>query len=130
MANKRFRLSKEEVDLLSQFRAKPLDNINGNTALNLHIKERGISKDDIVSVKHWQSASGEYRFSIVTKNNIDREKIFDGVQNLIKDYAPTYPEIEYKKGKCLLVINKNKKISRNEICQATGKKYKHCCGAL
>ena len=32
--------------------------------------------------------------------------------------------------KCLLVINKNKKISRNEICQATGKKYKHCCGAL
>ena len=32
--------------------------------------------------------------------------------------------------KCLLVINKNKKISRNEICEATGKKYKHCCGAL
>tara|TARA_Y100000590_G_scaffold318496_1_gene360367 strand:+ start:1 stop:2520 length:2520 start_codon:yes stop_codon:yes gene_type:complete len=32
--------------------------------------------------------------------------------------------------KCLLVINKGKKISRNEICPATNKKYKNCCGAL
>ena len=32
--------------------------------------------------------------------------------------------------KCLLSINKNSKISRNEKCPATGKKYKHCCGAL
>ena len=32
--------------------------------------------------------------------------------------------------KCLLVINKNKKIPRNEKCPATGKKYKNCCGAL
>ena len=32
--------------------------------------------------------------------------------------------------KCLLVIKKNEKFSRNEKCPATGKKYKHCCGAL
>ena len=32
--------------------------------------------------------------------------------------------------KCLLVINKNEKISRNVKCPATGKKFKHCCGAL
>ena len=32
--------------------------------------------------------------------------------------------------KCLLVIKKNTKIPRNEKCPATGKKYKHCCGAL
>ncbi len=32
--------------------------------------------------------------------------------------------------KCLLIINKNKKISRNEKCEATGKKFKNCCGAL
>ena len=31
---------------------------------------------------------------------------------------------------CLLRIMKNEKISRNEKCPATGKKYKHCCGAL
>ncbi len=32
--------------------------------------------------------------------------------------------------KCLLVIKKNEKIQRNEKCPSTGKKYKHCCGAL
>jgi preprotein translocase subunit SecA len=32
--------------------------------------------------------------------------------------------------KCLLIQKKNQKISRNEKCEATNKKYKHCCGAL
>ncbi len=32
--------------------------------------------------------------------------------------------------KCLLILNKGQKISRNDICGATGKKYKFCCGAL
>ena len=35
-----------------------------------------------------------------------------------------------KNPKCLLIIKKNVKIPRNEKCPATGKKYKHCCGAL
>ena len=32
--------------------------------------------------------------------------------------------------KCLIILNKGQKISRNDICEATGKKYKFCCGAL
>ena len=32
--------------------------------------------------------------------------------------------------KCLLVIKKEEKISRNERCPSTNKKFKHCCGAL
>ena len=32
--------------------------------------------------------------------------------------------------KCLLFQKKGQKISRNEKCEATGKKYKQCCGAL
>ena len=32
--------------------------------------------------------------------------------------------------KCLLIQNKGQKISRNEKCEATGKKFKQCCGAL
>ena len=32
--------------------------------------------------------------------------------------------------KCLLVLKKGNKISRNEMCPATNKKYKNCCGAL
>ena len=32
--------------------------------------------------------------------------------------------------KCLLILKKDQKISRNERCEATGKKFKNCCGAL
>jgi preprotein translocase subunit SecA len=32
--------------------------------------------------------------------------------------------------KCLLLQKKGKKISRNEKCEATNKKFKNCCGAL
>ena len=32
--------------------------------------------------------------------------------------------------KCILVQRKGEKISRNEKCEATGKKFKNCCGAL
>ena len=32
--------------------------------------------------------------------------------------------------KCLLFIKKNQKISRNDRCEATGKKFKNCCGGL
>src|SRR6056300_596239 len=32
--------------------------------------------------------------------------------------------------KCLLILKKNQKISRNDRCEATGKKFKQCCGAL
>jgi len=105
---KRIRLSPEEVDLIYQGRAESLDNINGNTALDLHITERGIKKDDIVSVKHWQSANGDYRFSIVTKEDVgvDEKKIIESVSEFVERYSPGYPITRRKKlGDHLLVIN-------------------------
>ena len=72
-------------------------------------------------------------------------KLFEGLLNKIKIDFITFlnnlevvaqKEVEEKKikvennPKCLLIISKNEKISRNEKCPATGKKYKHCCGAL
>ena len=32
--------------------------------------------------------------------------------------------------KCLLIQKKDQKLSRNEKCEATGKKFKNCCGSL
>jgi len=76
-------------------------------------------------------------------------KLFEGLLNKIKVDFITFlnnleivskEEIEAEKSKakipqsdnpkCLLKIKKNEKFSRNEKCPATGKKYKHCCGAL
>jgi len=77
-------------------------------------------------------------------------KLFEALLNKIKTDFITFlnnleivsqEEINMEKSKnekkvpvnnpdCLLIIKKNQKISRNEKCHATGKKYKHCCGAL
>ena len=106
---KRLRLTPEEVELIYENRAESTTNINGNTALNIHLKERGISKKDVVSVKHWQSASGEYRFSIVTKEDLSAtsDDIIKQVNNFIENYSPQYPAIKRKNKKSshLLVIN-------------------------
>ena len=106
---KRLRLSEEEVEMILESRADSTANINGNTALETHLYERGIDKKDVVSVKHWQSANGEYRFSIVTKEDvsIDKKDILDNVCTLIEKHSPYYkkPRRNKNNGGHLLVIN-------------------------
>lgn len=98
---RRLRLSKEEAELIYKHRATPLENINDNNALEIHLKERGIDRKDVVSVKHWQSMSGELRFSIVTKegSNTDGSNIFKQVYEMIEEYSPTYNIVSHKKDK-------------------------------
>ena len=59
-------------------------------------------------------------------NNLE---VVNQEDELIKNSSQ--PKREFRnRPDCLLVIKKNEKIPRNEKCPATGKKYKHCCGAL
>jgi len=105
---KRIRLSEEEVEMVYENRAENTTNINGNTALDIHLNERGIDKKDVVSVKHWQSANGEFRFSIVTKEDLEvnEGEILDSITDLIETHSPYYPEIKRdKNANHLLVIN-------------------------
>ena len=105
---KRIRLSEEEVEMVYENRAENTTNFNGNTALDIHLNERGIDKKDVVSVKHWQSANGEFRFSIVTKEDleVDKNKILDSVTDLIETHSPYYSKIKRdKNANHLLVIN-------------------------
>ena len=123
---KRLRLSKEEVELINEYRGTQLDNINGNTALDLHLKERGINKDEVVSVKHWQNMSGELRFSIVTKQNygVNQSKLLDDIKSLIDKHAPTYTKIKRTKGNHLLVINPaDVHIGKLAVALETGDEY-------
>jgi preprotein translocase subunit SecA len=48
----------------------------------------------------------------------------------VEDKKPSINMAQKNNPDCLLVIKKNEKFSRNEKCPSTGKKYKHCCGAL
>ena len=106
---KRLRLSEEEVEMIYESRAEDSTNFNGNTALDIHLSERGIKKKDVVSVKHWQSASGEFRFSIVTKEDLtaNENDILGKVESFIENHSPHYPSIkrEIKQSNHLLVIN-------------------------
>ena len=106
---KRLRLSEEEVEMVYENRAESTTNTNGNTALDINLAERGIDKKDVVSVKHWQSASGEFRFSIVTKEDItaNENDILKTVSSFIENHSPHYPSIKrkIKLNNHLLVIN-------------------------
>lgn len=85
-----------------------LDNVNENSALDLHLKERGIKKEDVVSVKHWQSMKGDLRFSVVTKEKkrIRDEKLLGKIKDLIESHSPYYPEtITTPYADHLLVVN-------------------------
>ncbi len=106
---KRLRLSEEEVEMIYENRAESTTNTNGNTALDINLAERGIKKKDVVSVKHWQSASGEFRFSIVTKEDLtaNQNDILKTVSSFIEKHSPHYPSVkrDIKNHNHLLVIN-------------------------
>ena len=106
---KRLRLSEEEVEMVYENRAESTTNTNGNTALDINLAERGIKKKDVVSVKHWQSASGEFMFSIVTKEDLtaNENDILKTVSNFIEKHSPHYPSVkrDVKYNNHLLVIN-------------------------
>ena len=105
---KRLRLSEEEVEMIYESRGENTS-INGNSALDIHLQERGIDKKDVVSVKHWQSANGEYRFSVVTKEDLslDQNLLLENISKFIEGHSPYYPPKERKNtyGNHLLVIN-------------------------
>ena len=61
------------------------------------------------------------------KENLMNLKVITETNNEISNSNKIKPS---NNPKCLLLIQKNQKISRNERCEATGKKFKNCCGAL
>tara|TARA_R110002020_G_scaffold267311_3_gene482443 strand:+ start:5023 stop:6105 length:1083 start_codon:yes stop_codon:yes gene_type:complete len=91
------RLTAEEYDVIRELRGELVSNINSNTALDIHLSERGIDKKDVTSVKHWQSASGELRFSVVTKESaqvVSLEKRFKPILEELRSYSPKFDKIK------------------------------------
>jgi preprotein translocase subunit SecA len=71
--------------------------------------------------------------NLLNKLKIDYVTILINLQ-IVQEPIETTSDNEKKETskdpKCLLIKMKNKKISRNEKCEVTGKKFKNCCGAL
>ena len=73
--------------------------------------------------------------SLLNKIKIDLITFLNNLEIVTQEEAPiknsNILEEKLKNNpKCLLVIKKNEKIPRNERCEATGLKYKNCCGNL
>jgi preprotein translocase subunit SecA len=73
--------------------------------------------------------------NLLNKIKIDFITFLNNLEIVSKETSTNIESNKRKKGfennpKCLLVIKKNEKISRNEKCPATGLKYKQCCGFL
>jgi preprotein translocase subunit SecA len=52
------------------------------------------------------------------------------VQEPLENISNTTEKEISNNPKCIIILRKGEKISRNEKCEATGKKFKNCCGAL
>ena len=96
------RLTDEEYNLVLKHRARKLENISENSVLDDYLIERGINKQDVVSVKHWQNAAGDPRFSIVTKEElVDQSQILAKVHEFIGEHSKKYKKIVHKPSRLL-----------------------------
>lgn len=88
---------REAKKLLKQARLGLADNSNDNdsiiTEFESYLIENGIDRDNVASVKFWQTMKGEQRFSVVTKN--DRVSI-EEIKKEIEEFASIFSPTVYK----------------------------------
>lgn len=65
---------------------------------------------------------------VTVKDENDAKNIDKKNQQALESSQSKEPDSQNEK--CLNNIHGERKIGRNEVCPSTGKKYKHCCGAL
>ena len=141
-----------------QFRIKRIKSINENTNLELekrvflqtidflwrshlqyleHLRQvvglRGYAQKD--PLEEFRREAFKLFEDLLSKIKIDFITFLNNIEIASKEETEIIKTNTKKKEfennpKCLLAIKKNEKISRNEKCPATGKKYKHCCGFL
>lgn len=130
------RLTPQEIDVVLERRAERIAlNTSENDQLSSvyleYLKERGIEPEEVVSCKHWQSASGEPRFSIVTKNDnsvmttLDRELLLAEISDVASNHKISYPKTRKELlGDHLLVVNPaDIHIGKLAIAKETGEEY-------
>lgn len=85
---------REAKKLLKQASLSLPDNSNTSdnviTEFESYLVENGINRDDVSSVKFWQTMKGEQRFSVVTKNDkVTIEEIKKEIEDFATIFSPT-----------------------------------------
>ena len=91
-----------------------LDNTSDNTIseFDKYLSAQKINPDEVKSVKYWQTAGGDFRFSVVTKNEpLQLPDIDDVVSAFTKSLEPILlPTTETNSNKTLVVYTSDKHI--------------------
>ena len=121
------RIFLQTVDFLWRSHLQYLDHLRQAVSLRGYAQKDPLEEFKREAFKLFEGLLNKIKIDFITfLNNLEvvpRNESETKNLNINKKSPPNNPE-------CLLVIKKNEKISRNEKCPSTGKKYKHCCGAL
>ena len=120
------RIFLQTVDFLWRSHLQYLDHLRQVVGLRGYAQKDPLQEFKREAFKLFEDLLNKIKIDFITFLNnlevVNREEIEDKSQ-IKKKMIASDPE-------CLLIVKKNEKISRNEKCPSTGKKYKHCCGAL
>jgi preprotein translocase subunit SecA len=121
------RIFLQTVDFLWRSHLQYLDHLRQVVGLRGYAQKDPLEEFRREAFKLFESLLSKIKIDLVTfLNNLEivtKEDVEIKSSNKLEEKLKNNP-------KCLLVIKKNEKITRNEKCPSTGKKYKHCCGAL
>lgn len=122
------RIFLQTVDFLWRSHLQYLDHLRQVVGLRGYAQKDPLEEFKREAFKLFESLLNKIKIDFITfLNNME---VIPREEREAKNLNITNNKIFKNNPKCLLVIKKNEKISRNEKCFATGKKYKHCCGAL
>ena len=121
------RLLLQTIDFLWRSHLQYLEHLRQVVGLRGYAAKDPLEEFKREAFKLFESLLNKIKIDFITFLNnleiVNQEEMTSKNSNTLKDEMENNP-------KCLLRIKKNEKIPRNEKCLATGKKYKHCCGAL
>ena len=115
------------IDLLWRSHLHYLDHLRQVIGLRGYAQKDPLDEFKKESFKLFEDLLNRIKFDLITYlNNVEivnqEESFVNNINQNNKNYS--------KDPNCLLRTSGNQKVSRNEKCPVTGKKYKHCCGAL
>ena len=117
----------QTIDFLWRSHLQYLEHLRQVVGLRGYAAKDPLEEFKREAFKLFESLLNKIKIDFITFLNnleiVNQEEMTSKNSNILKDGMENNP-------KCLLRIKKNEKISRNEKCLATGKKYKYCCGAL
>ncbi len=121
------RILLQSIDFLWRSHLQYLEHLRQVVGLRGYASKDPLEEFKREAFKLFESLLNKIKIDLITfLNNLEivtQKEVPIQKSNILKEEFKNNP-------KCLLVTKKNEKISRNEKCLATGKKYKHCCGAL